>query len=483
MNIVEPIFVQCRNKPAEIALCAPGTKFNIVSYGRLARFANNVCRRLISTGLAPGDRVAVFVGDPIFHAIILIALTRLGIVTLSGKGRDFSGLFDVNAVIADKPFQSRAARMILADAEWTLGDDTPLAKEHIHQGSPDEVCRIILTSGTTGDDKAVEVTNRMMAARIERQYIFFGPRAAFCNRTYLDLGLATSLGIQTLIGTLWRGGGLFLSGDQQQTVGAFPIYEVQNIIASPSGLLELLRAMERRPEYRCGFEAAFSGGSILTNSLSEQVRARVCTNLTKGYGSTEAAEVASMPAHFAPDVPGAVGYVMPGVNLQIVSDSDAPLPTGKEGIVRIKSDTGAKEYLGDPGETARAFRDGWFYPGDIGYLTADNMLVISGRAKTVVNIGGEKVNPERVEEVLSAHPSVHQVAVLAVPAASGLDELCALIVPRSALVVPALQAFCRDRLPPKFVPERFIAVSDLPRNEMGKVERLKLPDLVKSKLN
>ena len=77
MNIVEPIFAQSANKPAELALCAPGTGFNLISYGRLARSVNNVCRRIIAAGLLPRNRVAVFIEDPIFHAIVLIALTRL----------------------------------------------------------------------------------------------------------------------------------------------------------------------------------------------------------------------------------------------------------------------------------------------------------------------------------------------------------------------------------------------------------------------
>jgi acyl-coenzyme A synthetase/AMP-(fatty) acid ligase len=93
------------------------------------------------------------------------------------------------------------------------------------------------------------------------------------------------------------------------------------------------------------------------------------------------------------------------------------------------------------------------------------------------------VTPERVEEVLSSHPSVQQVAVLAVHNESGVDDVSALIVPRSALDAQALKAFCSERLPSKFVPTQFIAVSNLPRNEMGKIERLKLLDLVKNKLN
>lgn len=480
MNIVEPIFVQCRNKPAEVALCAPGTEFNVVSYARLARCVNNLCRQFIAADITPRSRVAVFIDDPILHVLTLIALMRLGIVTISGKSRNFSWTFDVQAFLTDKPFVHPVGKVMVIDASWTTGDDAPIALEYIHRGSFEEVCRIMLTSGTTGQDKAVAVTNRMMMDRIERQKIFFGARAAFCARTFIEFSLATSLGFQLLIATLWRGGAAFLTGDPQQTLRAFPIYKVQNVAGSPAGLLELVQAIERRPEYQTGFEAVFSGGSILTRSLSERVRARICSNLTKGYGSTEMGEVASMPSHFAPDISGAVGYLLPGIKVQVVDESDTPLPPSKEGIIRIDSETGVKEYLGDPEETARVFRNGWFYPGDIGYLTSENLLVISGRTKTVLNVGGEKVNPEKVEEVLSAHPSVQQVAVLSVPGEGGIDELCALIVPRSALITGALQTFCRDRLPPRFVPSRFIAVSELPLNEMGKIQRSKLSDLLKS---
>ena len=119
MNIVEPIFIHCRSNPAEVALAAPGTEFNVVGYARLGRIVNNVCHRALSAGLVAGNRVAVFIDDPIFHAVVLIALTRLGIVTVSGRNKNFSWRFTVDAVIADKPFQFPAKKIILADSKWT----------------------------------------------------------------------------------------------------------------------------------------------------------------------------------------------------------------------------------------------------------------------------------------------------------------------------------------------------------------------------
>ena len=71
MNIVDAIFSQCRDNPAELALAAPGTAFNVMSYGRLARCVNNICQRIISAGFEPGDRVAIFVDDIILQQYVV----------------------------------------------------------------------------------------------------------------------------------------------------------------------------------------------------------------------------------------------------------------------------------------------------------------------------------------------------------------------------------------------------------------------------
>ena len=81
-------------------------------------------------------------------------------------------------------------------------------------------------------------------------------------------------------------------------------------------------------------------------------------------------------------VPGAVGYVLPDAQVQIVDQSDNELTPGTEGIVRVRTDQQASGYYGDPVASAAAFRDGWFYSGDYGYVDDDGLLVITARQET-----------------------------------------------------------------------------------------------------
>ena len=120
--------------------------------------------------------------------------------------------------------------------------------------------------------------------------------------------------------------------------------------------------------------------------------------------------------------------------------------------------------------------------GDFGYLSDEGLLVISGREETRLNVGGEKIKPEAVEDVLKSFPGLADVAVTTVQNALGIKEICALIAANQPLDQEMLRAHCRARLQRVFVPVRFIAVDRIPRNEMGKIERKRLLDMAKLNL-
>jgi len=476
MNIVDPILFQCRQQPPVAAICVPGAEIGLISYRRLALFIHNISRRLTATGLRPGQLVAVSIEDQIFHSAMLLALARLGMASVSTRG---AARLPVDGFITDKTLPAGVTdRVILADMSWTEGDgiavDAPIVR-------PDDLCRVILTSGTTGEPKGVPLSHRLMADRIGRHTTVFGARVADCRRIYSDMPITTSLGFQFLLATLWRGGTYFLPGDSFEiTLKAMEQYRAQCVLAPPSGLELLLRWFEVTPVYQSDLQVVLTSGDILSPALSRRVRARLCSHLVSVYGSTETATTASAPAHELDRMPGAVGYLAPGVRAQIVDHNGVVQPPGSEGLLRIRSEVAVDRYLGEPSVNENMFRDGWFRPGDFATLDTEGLLTIIGRDKNVLSIGGDKVNPEVVEAAVAAFPGIAEVAVTSLPNAVGNHEIVAVIVCNKEINAEALGRHCATQLSPQFVPSHFAVVDDLPRNDMGKIDRHQLTERLRA---
>jgi acyl-coenzyme A synthetase/AMP-(fatty) acid ligase len=479
MNIVDLILFQCKLSPPAAAIGAPGTSLGLVSYGRLERFIHNISRACNSLGLGSGQIVAISVKDQIFHAAIVFALARLGVPTLSVHEARWPEEIQVVALISDGSFMpSVATRVIPADFSWTEGDGKSLRDTRQYSGSGDDLCRISLTSGTTGAAKAIALSHNMLLQRMGRFQYALGNRFPSATRLYSDLGVATAAGFIRALLMLSRGGTIFYYGaTPEDTLQAFDLYKIDSMAAGPFALAEYLKFYEAHPNFPCSFDHIACLGGHLSQSLSERVRARMCSHLYSVYGSTEVSTVATAPAHVVSDIPGAVGYVVPDTSVEIVDPSGKTLPDGKNGIVRVRTPTNVNSYVGDAIGSAKAFRDGWFYPGDRGSLTPDGVLVISGREDATLNIGGDKLNPEAIETVLASFRDVAQAAVLTQKDALGIDQVIAFIVPKSTYDADAIRAHCRARLPNNLVPTRLIRVTALPRNETGKLDRGRLPAL------
>jgi acyl-coenzyme A synthetase/AMP-(fatty) acid ligase len=479
MNIVDPILFQCRYHPPAAAICAPGSGLDLVSYARLERLINNASRMAAAAGLARGNTVSILIGDVILNAAVTLGLMRIGVITVEGRS-NMPRELALDAVITDgkmpAPFMTK--KIIVADASWTSGEGRPLDDKRLYQTGDDDICRLILTSGTTGEPKAVALTHRMLALRIARHPYLMGNRLSRCDRIYCDFGLGTSLGFQFLIYVLWKGGTVFLSGgDADAAMQAFDLYKVQALAGSPACLAAFTRFYEMHSPFQSSFEMAIAGGSQLLPSLSLRARARLCPNIIAAYGATETSMVATAPAYAIADVEGAVGYVTPDVTVEIVDGGKAVAP-GQEGVIRIRSPYGVNSYHRRDNAPDEVFRDGWFYPGDTGRVTADGLLIIAGREQTVMNIGGDKVKPETIEAAMASYAGIEDVAVTNVKNDLGVDQIWAIVVPRPNYSEQALAAHCRSRLQINFVPVRYVSAPALPKNEMGKTDRPRMLQLL-----
>lgn len=477
MNIVSPILAQARFAPTSLAICVPGAPQPTISYGRLAAMLNNVAQHARAAGLKRGDVVAVSVGDAVLDLVLTLGLMRVGIVTISPGAFAVPQEIAITATLTDTAAPPGPSRSIHVDRQWFMGDDEAPA-ENPDEPEQDQLARIVLTSGTTGEPKGVALSHDNLARRVAAFSFAYGDKIAQCSRWFVDVGISSNFGLQWIISVLSRGGALFLRGtDPAETLQAFELYKVQCMVASPSGLSEFLKFYEQSPAFSCPFEAIVAGGGLTWKSLAERVRARMCAHLVTCYGASEISPVAVAPNHQICDMAGAVGYVCAGVTVQAVDEAERPLANGETGIVRIRGNTAVDGYVGNPPGSDLAFRDGWFYPGDIGTVTADGVLTISGRRTAVLNIGGNKIGAESVEQVVLGFAGIEQAGAFGVENELGIAEVWAAIVAPGDLDEGGLHRHCQTRLPPQFVPRRFLRVAALPRNANGKLDRRRLAEL------
>ncbi len=317
----------------------------------------------------------------------------------------------------------------------------------------------------------------MILGRVLRFYASCGNKLPTGARLLCDVTLATSLGYTIFIATLIRGGAFFVRGNNaENTLRALGFYNVNAFVVAPGSLPELLAEYDK---HRChyAFDVILTGGDILSSRLAERVGSRMGSNVIAAYGSAETSLVASAPAQAIRGIAGAVGYVTPGMRIEIVDDSDQRVPPGESGIVRIRGDYMVSGYYNETQLPSQIFRDGWFYPGDIGSLTADGMLIISGRQTAVLNLGGEKIAPEAIEKVIAACDAMPAGAAV-VTTRDGFDEIWVAIESEKPLDHERLHQYCHENLPARFVPKRFVTLPCLPRNAMGKLDRQQLGQLL-----
>lgn len=480
MNIVDPILFQCRINAEQPAICAPGASFEPITYAQLEFMLNALTRAVLAHGFQRGQVVGVFIRNKVLHVVLSLALARIGVVTVSCRGHNLPKELGAAALMTETPGTfANVDRVILVDRSWAAGDGAPLDDRQFAT-SGDELCRIILTSGSTGSAKGVAFSHGKMFEKNARLDYTRLDRWSRSQRLFCDLGLSSSLGFYYVLYMLSRGGMIMLMGeDTVGTLQALNVFEMENMATSPYGLAEYLKFYESQPAFRCGFDHILVAGGALTKQLAARAWARMTPNLITTYGAAETGAVASGDARVTTEVPGAVGFLLPQAEAEIVDADDRPLPRSKEGIVRVRTAQAATSYFGDPETSARHFRHGWFYPGDIGYIRDDNLVVVKGRQETVINVGGDKINPEVVEEVVASYPAIADCAVINVANELGIEKIHALIVPRAVFDEGELRKHCATKLQRAFIPLRFIAVEKIPRNDMAKIERGKLAELAK----
>jgi acyl-coenzyme A synthetase/AMP-(fatty) acid ligase len=472
MQWFELIRFQSKLSPDEPAVIFPG---GMATYGRLVECVENVSQHVLRAGLKKGDIVALELRHPLLHLVVILALHRCGIasITLQTSYLIEQSNLKIDRLLSDR-YQPPGSRLLLTlvNDDWLSPSSSP-ALPVTGFTSPDEVCRLVLSSGTTGTPKVISVSERSLEHRFNR--------AALTNergRCLCMMGFSTLGGYQTLMTALALGGSVCFAGAPEDVLQVISLFHVTHLIAAPFQIRTLLDAQAKNGLQCPSLRQVFLAGGVLPNSLIAEVRQQLCSDVICAYGSTELGLIAYGSAARMRGIDGATGFVMPGEVVEIVDKDGKVLGLDQEGLVRIRCDH-IDRYFVPIAEDAKIFRDGYFYPGDLGRLLPDGILVITGRVDEVINRGGDKAAPELIEEVIRKIPQIVDAAVFAVP---GSTQIWAAVVCNGELQDRAVLEACRNKLA-GMAPDRLFNVDRIPRNDMGKIIREDMKKIIMRKLS
>jgi long-chain acyl-CoA synthetase len=342
------------------------------------------------------------------------------------------------------------------------------------------------TSGTTGVPKGVLTTHRNLAAAAETSP-YWNFDADSVSLTPLPMFHIGGIGWAFL--GLWNGATTVLVSEFDATtvLDVVESQQVTNAVLVPT-MLQLLTSVPGAAErdYSALRSIAYGASPITTSVLKAALRTFRCS-LYGIYGLTESTGgvVQLDPEDHDPDGPReyllrSAGRPLPWVELRIADPATGEqLPSGEIGEVWLRAPNVMAGYHNRPEETAATITpEGWLRTGDGGYVDDDGYLFLTDRIKDMIVSGGENVYPVEVEEVLSQHPDVAEVAVIGLPDEQWGEVVTALIVPRAGALPQSdeLIDFARSQLAGYKLPRSVELVSELPRTPTGKVLKRELRD-------
>jgi long-chain acyl-CoA synthetase len=492
-----------------------------ITYRQLHESVRGLAGWLDSAGVAPGDRVAVFLPNCPQFVVTMLAVLSLGAVhvpvnPMFQQAELAHELADSGAclVVTDEQLlplveevqSGTAVRQVLvtATADATLVGSDASPDEHAtafvralrHEALPprtldyDALAALNYTGGTTGMPKGCEHTHRHMIYTAASSAAATGLKAdgSFVALCYIpifwiageDLGILNPL---VLGGTCV----LLPRWDVTRVLPALERHGVTTMVGTVENYLELLDRPDFAEYDLSGFTDPLAVSFV--RKMSPEVRQRWVEAVGRhsvlregAYGMTETHTMDATPYGLAQGdrdllaEPVYCGLPVPGTDIAVVAFEDGePLPLGEHGEIIVRSPSVMSGYWQRPDATAAQLRDGWLHTGDIGMINQDGGLHYLGRDKDMIKVNGMSVFPTEVETLLSRHPDVQTVAVVPAADPDKGQRPVAFVSARPGTTVDAdeLRGWARQQMSTYKVPLIHL-IDDFPTTTTGKIRKVEL---------
>lgn len=527
----QPIFLFVDNAAAKYPNRPALIFFDVrISYRALAALVNRFANALIALGVQKGDRVALHLPNSPQFVIAYYGALRAGaivsalsplyseselvhqlndcgaetVVTLTSsytRIKTIQPSTAINNVIVTnvKEFFSWHRKMLFTlfrekkEGHRAHVESSDLHLRRLLRRSPDscpaidvqagDLALLQYTGGTTGLPKAAMLTHRALVTNVIQ--------AARWNTTAeegKEIFLAVLPFFHLYAQQIAMNQAVYLGA----TLILLPRYERKSLLSAidryrPTlfpGVTTLYAKLMEDPELGkhdlSSIKLCLSGAMALPQELQEKFESISGGRLIEGYGMTETGPLThANPAKGKRKV-GSIGLPIIDTDARIVSidDGETELPVGQVGEICVRGPQLMLGYCNRPDETAKVIRNGWLHTGDLGRMDEDGFFFIVDRMKEMINVGGFKVFPREVEELLYAHPKIKEAAVVGVkdPRHGELPAAFIVLKDDQALTAAEIAAYCRRHLASYKVPKQVHFRAKLPKSLVGKILKRKLVD-------
>ncbi len=459
-----------------------------ITYGELYRRMLAVAALLAGRGVGPETVVAVLMKNSAAFIEIALATSHLGAVLLPINYR-------LAAAEVDYFLDNSGARLVLADGEFAavvanapdailldqavqadgrrLGGD-PAAAPAPAERRPDDLFRLVYTSGTTDRPKGVMHSYDNFYWKVLDHVMALGLGA---HDRLLVVGPLYHVGAFDLPGTtvLWTGGALCIHREfePRAALAAIAEHRLTGGWMAPTMLNAILGLKDAADYDLASFKWLIGGGERTPESRIRQFGALFTAGrYIDAYGLTESCSGDTlMEAGREIEKIGSTGRALAHVAVEIRDDDGRPLPPGTDGEICLSGPKITRGYWRDPEKTRASFHGPWLRTGDVGHLDGDGFLYLTDRKKDMIISGGENIASSEVERVIFELPEVSEAAVIGLADERWGERPVAVVVPRpgASLDLATLERHCRARLAGFKVPKELHLMAELPRNPSGKV--------------
>ncbi|MHA1536117.1 MAG: class I adenylate-forming enzyme family protein [Alphaproteobacteria bacterium] len=387
-----------------------------------------------------------------------------------------------------KPWAGNVLRIASPGAEKSPNSDWPNYEDRLagaepaamHEPDEDEDALLLYTGGTTGRSKGVRLSHRNIVINGMQVGMDMRPRA---DDIYLHIApMFHAADLFAMTYSLAGAAHAFLPAFSGQAVlEAFQRYRVTTTMMTPTMVIMALQAPDFAKYDLSSLRQLFYGSSPMAAEwIKKTLETFKGVEVIQGYGLTETSPILTilpMEEHVRALETGNLealrgcGRPLPTVDMKIRDEEGNEVPPNTPGEITVAAPNVSKGYLNRPEETKAAFRDGWFYTGDLARMDEDGFVHLLDRKKDMVITGGENVYTSEVEAALYQHEGVHECAVVGVPDDKYGEALLAAIVPApgASLDEKEMIAHCRALIGGFKIPRRYVFVDELPKSAMNKI--------------